>query len=143
MPGAGELLAGPGSVHATASTPPVAFKTVTTKFHAESGHGYPSFAGIVVHSWATRDPTEDDAIIARLLVNHALAIMHRPRLAQAVARADSRAAKLAIDLITSRIESEAAGILVAKHNVTLAGAARCYVTQATAAGESCLRSPPA
>jgi hypothetical protein len=32
-------------------------------------------------------------------------------------------AKLAIDLITSRIEGEATGILMAKHNVTRAGAA--------------------
>jgi ANTAR domain len=123
MPGAGELLAGPGSVHATASTPPVAFKAVITKFQAESGHGYPSFAGIIVHSWATRDPTEDDAIIARLLVDHALAIIHSARVAEAAARADSRAAKLAIDLITSRIEGEAIGILMAKHDLTRAGAA--------------------
>ena len=42
-----------------------------TKFQAASGHGYPSFAGIIVHSLATRDPTEDDAIIARPLVDHA------------------------------------------------------------------------
>jgi len=68
----------------------VVFKTVTTRFHAEPSHGYPSFAGTIVHSWATREPTENDAIVARLLVNHALAIMHKARLAQAVARADSR-----------------------------------------------------
>jgi hypothetical protein len=90
MPGAGELLPGPGCVHATASTAPVAFKSVMTKFQAGSGHGYPSFAGIIVHSLATRDPTEDDAIIARPLVDHALAIMHSARLAEAAAQANSR-----------------------------------------------------
>jgi hypothetical protein len=76
-----------------------------------SGYGYPSFAGLVVYSWIDRDPTEDDAIIARLLVDLALAILQRERLAQSAARADSLAAKLAIDLITSRIEGEAIGFL--------------------------------
>jgi hypothetical protein len=72
---------------------------------------------MVIHAWTDRDPTEDDAIIARLLVDLALAILHRERLAQSVARADSRAAKLTIDLITSRIEGEATGILMANHQI--------------------------
>jgi ANTAR domain len=122
-PDEGELLAGAGSVQATAGAAPVAMKCIITTFQAGSGHGYPSFAGIVVHSWAGRDPTEDDAIMARLLVDRALAIVEHERLAQAAARADSRAAKLAIDLITSRIEGEATGILMAKHQVTRAEAA--------------------
>ena len=49
--------------------------------------------------------------------------MQNERLAQAAARADSRAAKLAIGLITSRIEGEATGILMAKHQVTQTQAA--------------------
>jgi hypothetical protein len=125
FPVAGEagLPAGAGSAPATASAPLAAVKCIITTFQAGSGHGYPSFAGIVVHSWAERDPTEDDAVIARLLVDRALAIVQHERLAQAAARADGRAAKLAIDLITSRIEGEATGILMAKHQVTRAEAA--------------------
>jgi len=82
----------------------------------------PSDEPVVVLSslarWAERDPTEDDTIMARLLVHRALAIVQHERLAQVAARADNRAAKLAIDLITSRIEGEATGILMAKHQIT-------------------------
>ena len=117
MPGEAESPAGSRFVPAAASAPPAARKTIVTPFNAVSGHGYPSFAGMVIHSWTDRDPTEDDAIIARLLVDLALAILHRERLAQSAARADSRAAKLAIDLITSRIEGEATGILMANHQI--------------------------
>jgi ANTAR domain len=123
MTGEDELLASARSVQATGSAPPVAMKSIITTFQAGSGHGYPSFAGILVHSWAERDPSEDDAVIARLLVDRALAIVQHERLARAAARADSRAAKLAIDLITSRIEGEATGILMAQHQVTRAKAA--------------------
>jgi ANTAR domain len=123
MTGEDELLARARPGQATASAPPAAMKTITTAFQGGSGHGYPSFAGIVVHSWAEGDPTEDDAIIARLLVDRALAIVQHERLAQEAARADSRAAKLAIDLITSRIEGEATGILMAQHQITQAEAA--------------------
>jgi hypothetical protein len=97
------------------SVPPVACQTVTTTFRARSSYGYPAFAGAVVHQWIDRDPTEDDVIIARLLVDLALAIVQAERLAQSAARADDRAAKLAIELITSRTEGEAIGILMAKH----------------------------
>jgi hypothetical protein len=78
------------------------WKSVTTPFQASSGHGFASFAGVLTHSWAERDPTEDDAIIARLIVDHALAVLQRERMALALADADDRAAKLAIELITSR-----------------------------------------
>jgi hypothetical protein len=122
--GEGEFAADARSVPGAAGAPPVVMNSIITTFRAGSGHGYPSFAGIVVHSWAEREPTEDDPIIARLLVDRALAIVQYERLAQAAARADSRAAKLAIDLITSRIEGEATGILMAKHQVTQARAAR-------------------
>jgi hypothetical protein len=98
--------------------PLVAAKTVTTTFRAGSSHGYPAFAGVVVHQWIDREPTEDDAIIARLLVDLALAIVAQERLAQSAARADDRAAKLAMELITGRVEGEAAGILMAEHRAT-------------------------
>jgi hypothetical protein len=103
---------------APADAPQANARTITTAFRASSGHGYPSFAGVVVHSWIGRDPRPDDAIIACLLVDRALAIVQHERLAQSAARADDRAAKLAIDLITSRLEGEAIGILMAKHQAT-------------------------
>jgi ANTAR domain len=117
MPGGAAFPAGSGSRPACAGLPPVTARTVATAFRAGSGHGYPAFAGLVVHSWIDHDPTEDDVIIARLLVDRALAIVQAERLAQQAARADDRAAKLAIELITSRVEGEAIGILMARHQV--------------------------
>lgn len=103
---------------ATADPPPVALKTITSTFQAGSSHGYPAFAGVVVHSWIERDPTEDETIIARLLVDLCLAIVQNERMAQSAARAEDRAARLAIDLITSRVEGKAIGILMTKHKAT-------------------------
>ncbi len=82
---------------------------VSTAFRAPSAHGFASFAGVVIHSWTKRHPSDHDAIIARLLVGHALAVLQRERMAQALARADDRAAKLAIELITSRSARPLAG----------------------------------
>jgi hypothetical protein len=124
MPGDTAFPADAGSGRAGASAVPVAGTTVTTAFTAPSGYGYPSFAGLVAHTWTGREPGEDDAIIARLLVDHALAIIWQERLAASAARADDRAAKLAIDLITSRAEGEATGILMAEHQATRQEAAR-------------------
>ena len=131
MPDEAELPAGAGPVQAAAGASPAGTRCIITTFEAGSSHGYPSFAGMVVHFWAERDPTEDDRIIARLLVDRALAIVQNERLAQAAARVDSRAAKLAIDLITSRTDGEATGILMAKHHVTPAQAASllCQASQ--------------
>jgi ANTAR domain len=97
---------------------PLARKTVTTAFNAASGHGYASFAGVAVHTWMGRAPTADDAIIARLLVDYALGIVQQERLTRSVACAEDRAAKLAVELITSRAEGEATGLLMARHRVT-------------------------
>ena len=93
-------------------------KTVTTAFRSASGHGYASFAGVAVHSWIGREPTADDAIIARLLVDYALGIVQQERLTRSAAGAEDRAAKLAVELITSRTEGEATGLLMARHRVT-------------------------
>ena len=108
----------PGEGISTAGAPSAVGKTVTTTFQAASGDGYPSFAGVVVHSWLDHDPTDEDAIIARLLVDRALAIMQHERLAQAAASAEDRAAQLAIELITSRVEGEAIGILMVQRQAT-------------------------
>jgi hypothetical protein len=124
MPDEAELPgdAGPGQA-AAGPPPPVDMRSIITTFEAGSSHGYPAFAGLVVHFWAGRDPVEDDAIMARLLVDRALAIVQNERLAKAAASADRRAAKLAIDVVTTRIEGEATGILMAKHQITRARAA--------------------
>jgi hypothetical protein len=97
--------------------PRIAGNTLSTPFDAPSALGYPSYAGVVYHSWLGRYPTGENAIVARLLVDLALSRVSQERLAESAARAEQRAAKLALDLITSRGEGEAIGILSAKHNV--------------------------
>lgn len=123
MPDETGFPAGARPVQTAAGAPLDDMRSIVTTFAAGSGHGHPSFAGVVMHFWAESGPTEDDAIIARLLVDRALAIVQNERLAQAIARDDNRTAKLAIDLITSRIEGEATGILMAGRHVTRAEAA--------------------
>jgi hypothetical protein len=105
-------------VPAAPGVAPLAGKTVTTAFKSASGHGYASFAGVMVHTWIGRDPTADDAIIARLLVAYALGIVQQERLTRSAAWAEDRAAKLAVEVITSRAEGEAIGLLRARHRVT-------------------------
>jgi len=107
-----------GLLPATGGALAVTGNTVCTPFQAASAAGYPAFAGVVLHSWAVHAPTEDDAIIAWLLVDRALTIVRQERLAESAARADDRAAKLAHELITSRVVGEATGILMTRYNAT-------------------------
>jgi hypothetical protein len=116
--------AGPATIPSAPLTRPGNAAAVSTPFQAASALGYPAFAGVVVHSWAEREPTGDDAIIARLLVDRALATVHQERLAQSAARADDRSAKLALEVITSRTEGEAVGILATKHKIARVEALR-------------------
>jgi ANTAR domain len=114
---------GPESAERGVSAPRTVGRAITTSFKGASAYGYPAFAGVVVHSWAGRDPAEVDRIIARLLVDRALAIVQQERLAQSAALAEERATKLALELITSRTEGEAFGILMTQHGVTRTEAA--------------------
>jgi ANTAR domain len=109
------VTAKPESVTASAAAPRNHGNAVSTSFQDASALGFPSYAGVVLHSWDSREPTAEDAIIARLLVDHAVALVHSERLAQCKAQAEERAAKLALELITSRVEGEAIGILITKH----------------------------
>jgi hypothetical protein len=109
------IAAEPGSVGVSAIAPRSHGNAVSTSFQAASALGFPSYAGVVSHFWDAREPTEEDAIIARLLVDHAVALVHAERLAQRQAEAEERASKLALELITSRAEGEAIGILTVKH----------------------------
>jgi hypothetical protein len=91
--------------------------TVSVPFDAPSWQGHPAYAGVLYFSWVDRHPAVEDAIIARLLVDLALSRVSQERLAESAARAEERAAKLALGLIRSREEGEAIGILSARHNV--------------------------
>jgi ANTAR domain len=93
-------------------------KVVTTAFEMPSGYGRPSCAGVLVHSWRLRIPVASDAIIARLLVDEALALVRHERLAGVAAEADRRAAQLALEAMTGKAIGEATGIIMATRNMT-------------------------
>jgi ANTAR domain len=124
----------PGDAHTCAGAGQVGSRTIVTAFEPPPRHGYPAFGGMALHTWTEREPGQDDAIIARLLVEHALAIIEQERLARSAARADERAAGLAIGLITSRTVGEAIGLLMASGQTTREDAAGLLRRMSRASG---------
>jgi hypothetical protein len=87
-------------------------RVLTTPFRVVSRTGYPSYAGVVTHWWTGRTPSESDAVIADLMVKHLVALIDHERLMAAVARAEDRAASLALEAISGRVISLATGIVM-------------------------------
>jgi hypothetical protein len=87
-------------------------QVLLTPFRVASRAGYPSYAGVVTHWWAGRAPAESDAVIADLMVKHAIALVDRERLMAAVGRAEDRAASLALEAISGRAVSLATGVVM-------------------------------
>jgi len=85
---------------------------LVTPFRAVSLAGYASYAGVVTYWWMGRQPAESDAVIADLLVRHMAALVEHERLLMAVARAEDRAANLALEAISGRTISLAVGIVM-------------------------------
>jgi hypothetical protein len=97
----------------SAPAPPVAPEDVlATPFRVVPRVGYPSYAGVVTHWWTGRKPDARDAVIADLTVKHVVALIDQERLMAAVARAEDRAADLAMLAITGRTISIATGIVM-------------------------------
>lgn len=88
-----------------------------TPFRVASRTGYPSYAGIVTHWWTRRAPSESDAVIAELIVRQLNALVDQERLLAAVARAEERAASLALEAITGRTVNLATGIVMRQHGL--------------------------
>jgi hypothetical protein len=104
----------PGSVTA----PPVGPEQIlATPFRVLSRFGYPSYAGVVTHWWAGRKPSESDAVIADLIIKHVVALVDHERLMAAVARAEDRAADLALQAISGRTISLATGIVMRQNGL--------------------------
>lgn len=106
---------GPDGAKAQPASPE---QILLTPFQVPSRTGYPSYAGVVTHSWARRAPTETHAVIADLLVKHAIALVDRERLTAAVGRAEDRAAALALEAISGRAISLATGIVMYQHGLS-------------------------
>jgi hypothetical protein len=88
-------------------------EAVITSFGMPSACGQPSFAGYLIHTWTLRVPAPGDAMIARLLVDHALGVVRYERLAETAAAEESRSAQLALDAMTAGVIGEATGIIMA------------------------------
>ena len=100
---------GPGR---TAAQPVGPGQMLLTPFRAVSRAGYPSYSGVVTHWWSGRVPAESDAVVADLVVKHLIALVDHERLMAAVARAEDRAASLALEAISGRAVNLAIGILM-------------------------------
>ena len=83
-----------------------------TPFHVASRTGYQPYAGVVTHWWTGRAPSVSDAAIADLMVKHLIALVDHERLMAAVARAEDRAASLALEAISGRTINLAIGIVM-------------------------------
>lgn len=93
-------------------------RMLITPFQAASRTGHPSYAGVVTHWWAGRGPSESDAVIADLLVKYLIALVDHERVMMAVARAEDRAARLALEAISGRTINMAVGIVMHQHGLT-------------------------
>jgi hypothetical protein len=96
--------------------------TLVTPFRVVSRTGYASYAGIVTHWWHGRTPSESDAMIADLVVKHLVALVDHERLMAAVARAEQRAASLALEAISGRTINLATGIIMHRDRLPAADA---------------------
>jgi len=90
---------------------------LVTPFRVSSRAGYPPYAGVVTHWWAERTPAESDAAIADLMVRLLVALVDHERLMAVVARAEDRAAALALEAISGRTISIATGIVMHQHGL--------------------------
>jgi hypothetical protein len=107
-------------------------QVLLTPFQVVSRVGYLSYAGVVAHWWAGRVPGEADAVLADLIVKHCIALVEHERLLAAVARAEGRAASLALESISGRAISLATGIVMRERGLS-ADDAEAALRQAAAA----------
>jgi ANTAR domain len=105
-----------------------------TPFRVASRTGYPSYAGVVTHWWTRRTPSDSDAAIADLMVKHLIALVDHERLMAAVARAEDRAASLALEAISGRTINLATGIVMHQNGLAPEEAENQLRQSARAAG---------
>jgi hypothetical protein len=121
---------------ADGNEPNTANQVVLTPFRVVSRTGYPSYAGVVTHWWTGRAPLDSDAAIADLMVKHLIALVDRERLMMAVARAEDRAASLALQAISGRTVNLATGIVMHQCALAAGDAEDLLRRSARAAGRS-------
>ena len=90
---------------------------LSTPFRVASRTGYPSYAGVVTHWWTGRTPSESDAVVADLMIKYLVALVDHERLMAAMARAEDRAASLALAAISGRTINLATGIVMHRNKL--------------------------
>jgi hypothetical protein len=118
----------------TAVAPVGSHQTLLTPFRAESRTGYPSYAGLATFWWNGRAPSESDAAIADLMIRHLIAVVDRERLTAAVAQAEDRAARLALEAVCGRTIDVATGIVMHQNRVSADDAEKLLRRSARIAG---------
>jgi hypothetical protein len=118
----------------TAAHPVGSDQMLFTPFRVVSRTGYPSYAGVVTHWWTGQTPSDTDAAIADLMVKHLIALVDRERLMAAVARAEDRAASLALEAISGRTINLAIGIVMHQRGLAPDEAERLLRRSARMAG---------
>jgi hypothetical protein len=86
-------------------------RVVVTPFDLPAASGYPACTGVLVFAWATGAPDDARAVVARLLVEAALAVIRYERLAEAADEAQRRSSQLAADALARRSIGEAVGLV--------------------------------
>ncbi len=124
---------GPGR---TAAHPVGPDQMLLTPFQVASRTGYSSYAGMVTYWWTGRAPSESDAAIADLTVKHLIALVDHERLMAAVARAEDRAASLALEAISGRTINLAVGIVMHQNGLAPNDAEDLLRQSARTAGRS-------
>jgi ANTAR domain len=115
---------------------PAEDRVLLSPFRVVSRTGYPSYAGVVTNWWAGRAPSDSDAAIADLMVKHVIALVDRERLMMAVARAEDRAASLALQAISGRTVTLATGIVMYQYGLAAGDAEDLLRRSARVAGRS-------
>jgi len=86
--------------------------TIVTAFDLPSADGYPLCSGHVMHRWTLPRLVPGGAVIARLLVDHALAVIGHERLAERARAAEERTALLAREAMAGQSIGEAVGLVM-------------------------------
>jgi hypothetical protein len=92
--------------------------TVVTAFDLPSADGYPCFSGHVTHRWTLPPVAAGGAVIARLLVDYALAVIRYERLAERARAAEERSALLAREAMAGQSIGEAIGLVMASRRLS-------------------------
>jgi hypothetical protein len=96
----------------------VGYNVILTPIVGRSTEGVPDYEGVLALNFHTSSPGPSHGALAQLVVERAVAVIERERLAEFAAAQQAQADHLRIALATNRQIGTALGILMASHKVT-------------------------